>query len=298
MKKPIKRRILAVSLTALLFLSCVSLWQSLSEMTVTEYVLHSRKVTEPIRVVQLSDLHDNTLLINNDRLVDKVAELKPDLVLLTGDLLNFNSESDAPVLSFIKALSAVAPVYVSAGNHEIGYMRGVESDNFLDKYQAAGAVVLNSRYADVTVKGQALRIGGVYGAVYNQRHLPDEVFRGTNTYRFLTAFEDTNALKLLMCHKPEHLLDETDSTSWDIDLAFSGHEHGGQVRLPLIGGFYSTHLGWFSPYLDGVHMLSGIPVVISRGLGTYTWSAWGLPIPPRFCNPPEIVLVTIDGEAY
>lgn len=294
MRKKTRRHILYAALALVLVAGLIMLL-SIAGLTVTEYQLVSHKITEDIRLVQLADFHDNIWL--GERLYDKVRELMPDAILLTGDQLNFNSDGTELAVTMIHRLTEIAPVYLSVGNHEVGYMRRSGQRDLLELFRQAGAVVLDDRYAELSVRGQRLRIGGIYNDLFNRRELSDEAYRGSNAYRFLSAFENTDALKVLLCHKPEHMLTEDENARWDIDLALCGHEHGGQVRLPLLGGVYSTHLGFFSPYLDGAHLLNGIPTVISRGLGTYTWNSWGIPIPPRFWNVPEIVLVTLTGAA-
>ncbi|MDD3335476.1 MAG: metallophosphoesterase [Eubacteriales bacterium] len=297
MKRMSNRRaaLLYSALATLLLLVGVTIWTSMYCMSVTEYEYNSPKLMKEIRVLQLSDLHDNAWLLENDRLLQEARRLQPDVIVLTGDMLNYYTVSEEPLLRLMRGLTDIAPTFYSFGNHEIYYRREHEATSLFQKLTEAGITVLADQYKDIQVNGQAVRIGGLYDYTYNIRQLNDEDYRNTDTYIFLASYEDTDAFKLLLCHKPEFLLAEEHAPNWDIDLALCGHEHGGQVRLPLLGGFYSTHLGWFSPYLDGAQLINGIPTVISRGLGTYLWSSRGFPIPFRFCNTPELSLITLQG---
>lgn len=289
----IKRRRRLYAALALAVVVGLIMLASIAGLTVTEYSMVSPKVTEEIRLVQVADFHDNIWL--GERLYQQMQALEPDVILLTGDQLNFNSDSPDLATEMIKRLTEIAPVYLSVGNHEVAYMHKASYRDLLDRFRQAGAVVLDDRYAELDIRGQRIRIGGIYNDLFNARGLSDEDYRGSSAYRFLAAFENTDALKVLLCHKPENMITDDEDVRWDIDLALCGHEHGGQVRLPLVGGLFSTHLGFFSPYLEGAHLIGGIPTVISRGLGTYTWNSWGVPIPPRFWNVPELVLVTLTG---
>lgn len=286
-------RLVCYGLIACLLTACGSLWYSVLGLSVTEFRGKSAKLGETIRLMLLSDLHDSPWLRSGDGLLPKVRAFAPDVILLAGDLINYYTKDDEAELALIRALGEIAPVYAAAGNHEVVSIRSVEDAGLFRRMKAAGATVLNNRYADLTIKGQRLRVGGLYDYAFNRRNRDDQSWRSTDVYRFLRDFEDTDDLKLLICHKPEFLL----GGEWDIDLALCGHEHGGQVRLPLAGGFYTPHMGWFSPYLDGARLMNGVPVVISRGLGSYVWSSEGLAVPPRFWNPPELVGITLEPAA-
>lgn len=293
-----KRRRLFV-IAALLLLLAVALtaviWTSLECIGVTAYRVESSKLSAPLTAVLITDPHDHVFGEGNSRLIEAVRAESPDLILFAGDGLNLYSQSPDTLTALIRELCQIAPVYYSLGNHETRYIYIHKSAALLDALREAGAVVLDGGYADAEVGGQKLRIGGLYGFAYNETDA--EGWYDASACRFLRDFEDTDAYKILLAHKPEHLLNDREDARWDIDLAVCGHEHGGQIRLPLIGGFYSTHLGFFSPYLDGAHLINGIPTVISRGLGTYgPFAPWGF-IPPRMFNPPELIRIDLAGPS-
>lgn len=295
MKKRGFRRVLFVLLAlfvaGVLFI-LVSVYLSANAIVVTVYGCESPKIEKPIDLLLLTDMHTHSFQEGNARLLRRVAKEAPDVILIAGDALNWYSESHDYVTNLVERLSRIAPVYFTVGNHDAKYMTQSQDYGLLDEIEQAGAAALNAGYVDVVVKGQKLRIGGLYDFVFNRNGMDEEAYRQTEGYRFLAGFEDTDDFKLLLAHQPNFLLDDAPEARWDIDLAVCGHEHGGQVRIPFYGGFYSTHLGWFSPYLDGAHLINGIPTVISRGLGTYTKGGYRI-VPPRFCNIPELVRIEL-----
>lgn len=245
----------------------------------------SAAVTEPIRIVQLSDLHNSEFGADNQRLVQTVAEQNPDLIFLTGDLLNDDDPDASIAVNLIEKLSHVAPVFASYGNHELTYEDTFHAD-LAQLYQEAGATFLDFSWEDVTVNDTPLRIGGVYGYC-----LPAE-YLSTNETRqdecdFLTEFQDTNLPTLLLCHLPVSWLGRS-LNSWDVDVVFSGHLHGGQVILPGVGGLYAPDMGWFPGRLWGTYQSEdqAHTLVLSCGLGSAEHT-------PRINNIPEIVVVDL-----
>ena len=148
----------------------ILLYRSKYCLTEAQYTVQSDKITSPVRVVQLTDLHNSTFGRDNEKLAELVAQAQPDLIFITGDLLNANVERTDIATGIITKLSAIAPVYVSLGNHETEYLERYGTD-LIPLYQDAGATVLEQDYVDVTVHGQNLRIGGLYSYCLSWRYL-------------------------------------------------------------------------------------------------------------------------------
>ena len=127
----------------------------------------------------------------------------------------------------ITKLSAIAPVYVSLGNHETEYLERYGTD-LIPLYQDAGATVLEQDYVDVTVHGQNLRIGGLYSYCLSWRYL-DSGGADPAECAFLSEFQDTDAYTMLLCHMPVCWIQGNSLEDWDVDCVFSGHIHGGQI---------------------------------------------------------------------
>lgn len=255
-------------------------------LNVQNYRLTVPCFTAPLRIIHLTDLHNSEFGEGNERLIRKVAEQEPDLILITGDLLNQNEERTDIATNLIAGLAPIAPVYVSYGNHEVQHERTFGTD-LRTLYTEAGATVLEREWTDVEIKGQELRIGGIYGYC-----LPAK-YRETGEARedecaFLEAFQDTDRTKLLLCHMPVCWLINGSLDAWDVDLVFAGHVHGGQVRFPLIGGLWAPDQGWFPGRVCGLYSSQDgeQTLVLSRGLGNTDAI-------PRFNNIPEIVVLDL-----
>lgn len=255
-------------------------------LTVTTYQIQSDKLDSSVRIVQLTDLHDSEFGADNKRLVSKIRAQSPDVILITGDLLNAGEQNTDVAVRLIADLSEICPVYISYGNHEYEYESAYQAD-LKSLYEAAGAVVLEYEYEDLTINGQRIRLGGIYGYCIPAKYLetseadPEEC-------AFLEEFQDTDLYTVLMCHMPVCWILNDGLDEWSIDCVLAGHVHGGQVILPFVGGLYAPDFGWFPGQLEGLYDSSdGDKVlVLSRGLGSTETI-------PRFNNIPEIVVVDL-----
>ena len=243
---------------------------------------------EPMRIVQLSDLHDAEFGEGNAELIAEVRALEPDLICMTGDMLNADSAAFEIPVELVRALADTAPVCYSWGNHELDLPDSARAE-LLAALEEAGAIVLEECWIDLTLGGQAVRVGGLYDYAFSPVKEPEKsAWLAGETAAFLTAFQDTEAATVLLAHRPDSFIFGNAGALWDIDLVLSGHLHGGQVRLPLLGGLYAPDQGWFPAYAEGMHELGSVRMIISRGLGTTAESL------PRWNNPPEIILVELQ----
>ncbi len=287
-----KRRILIGVLSALLLiagLSARSLWRSAHDLCVTQYTLTEDTLTAPLRIVQLTDLHNSVFGEDNERLIETVRAQQPDAIFLTGDMVNYPDADLSIAVHAVEQLSGIAPVYLSYGNHESEYEAAYGTD-LQEVFSQAGAQVLDLTYTDTELSGQRVRIGGGYGYGLPESDAErKEREEWKQESRFLREFERTERCKLLLWHMPVSWSCYGSLDCWDADVVFSGHVHGGQVILPLIGGLYAPDQGWFPGRLwglfrskDGAHTL-----VLSRGLGNSNHL-------PRFNNVPEVVTVDLQ----
>ncbi len=264
----------------------ISLWQSKYSLSISNYKIFASGIPAPIRIVQLTDLHNAEFGEGNSRLIDKVKAQEPDVIVLTGDLVTYSEEEHAVAVELITELSEIAPVYASLGNHEKEYRKTFGID-IAKVYSDAGAIVLDKAYVDIEIKGQPVRLGGILGYCLAEQYLKSGEAK-QDEIDFLKDFQDTDRYTILLAHNPTSWLVNTNLDDWDIDCVFSGHAHGGQVRLPFIGGLYAPDLGYFPGKLEGLyHSKDGSKtLVLSRGLGASGWA-------PRFWNFPEIVVVDL-----
>lgn len=249
-------------------------------LTVTGYELDSKKIQEKFKIVQLTDLHNMEFGDKNRRLINKINKLQPNLVCMVGDMLNRDDESLTVVTDLIKQLAEKYKVFFSLGNHETDYEKNFSTD-LKRPLEEAGAVVLDNEYQEIEINGNKMYIGGIssYGLI--------EPSGDGSEYRFMKEFEQLDGFKLLMCHIPAGMLLWKGLETWNVDLVLSGHEHGGQIILPVIGPLFSQDEGFFPTYTSGQHEIAGHTLILSRGLGNSNRFV------PRFNNIPEIVYTDV-----
>ena len=288
MYKRKKTTFIIAILSLLTIISVISLCTSTHALTITTYQLSSNIPTS-LRILQLTDLHNSEFGANNSRLVAAVRAQSPDLILLTGDLLNSDEQRTDIATDLITQLCDIAPVYCSNGNHEVEYQEkyGVDVDEL---YREAGAVVLEKEYQDIIINDQKIRIGGIYGYCLPGKFLETGEADQEET-AFLEDFQNTDLPTILMCHMPVCWMINGSLDEWNVDYVFAGHLHGGEVILPFIGGLYGPDLGWFPGRMEGIFTSENEEktLILSRGLGTSERI-------PRFNNIPEIMVVDIQGK--
>lgn len=246
----------------------------------------TEKLNNPVRIVMMSDLHDHKYGNDNSEIVEKTRSVRPDLILLNGDMINEDTGSIDAVLNLAQSLQETALVYYSPGNKELENPLWSQFEAVLEKN---GIPVLNSEYEDLSINGQKTRLGGLYDYSFalNGFDTVEESRMNPETVEFLYDYQDSDLLKVIMTHRPDTFLFNRSTDYWDVDLALAGHTHGGQVVLPFIGGLWAPDLGWFPEYVSGVKELGSLMLITSAGLGS------GHEKLPRFNNPPEILQVDL-----
>lgn len=288
---PLKARSkIAIVLVTLLIacLICLAIFIPLGGLKVTSYNI-SANISASIRVLQLSDLHNAEFGRENKRLVELTARQEPDLIVLTGDMLSKDDDNTNIVRCLIADLVKIAPVYFGYGNHEKEWER-LWGESLVDQFREAGATVVDNGYEDIEINGVDLRIGGYMGyyRLPGMFQVTEEQFEAE--LAFADDFENTERYKILLDHIPTAWLDWSYIDKYPVDLVLSGHYHGGQWVLPVIGAVYAPYIGFDPPYARGLFTGTQAACVLSAGLGSeYTWL-------PRINNPPELVVVDILPE--
>lgn len=285
MKKVIK--VLLIAVIILIFLCLIDIWISYNWLTVSNFTVTSSKISEPFRIVLVSDLHNHEFGSSNAKLVERIQEQSPDLVIIDGDMINGDSENDNVAVEVVRALSETAPVYYSLGNHEYDYI-DAGHEELTEDLEEAGAVVLNYQSLDAEVNVNPIRLGGLYEYGFESGMQSEE--ENERAVSYLEEYTDTDRYLIMCAHRPESFYPWDYADTWGIDLVLSGHLHGGQVIIPGLGGLYNSLDGFFAEYDYGQYKLGSSDMIITRGLGSNP------KILPRFNNPPEIAVVDVMPE--
>lgn len=282
-------RILGALLAAGALWCAWALWRSCHDPQVNTWEI-SAGLERPVRLAVLSDLHGWSYGADNRQLTELVAAQAPDLILLDGDMLDAGDPGPESLLELVGQLTEIAPVYYAWGNHELEYLAGGGSD-LEEELAALGVPVLELSWTDVEVDGVPLRLGGMfdYAFALDSTNSCDPDHMDPEIYRFLTEFQDTDRYKILLCHRPDSFVFGAASATWDVDLVISGHNHGGQVVLPLLGGVFGGDQGYFPEYVHGVYKKDNITLAVTSGLGSSPEKL------PRFNNPPEIMILDLTA---
>lgn len=277
---------LIIIAVALAIYILVSLWVSTNYIVIREYTADTGKSGTGFRAVVVSDLHDHRFGGDNEKLAEKIRESDPDIIIMDGDMLNAESENASVPLELIGRLKDTAPVYYALGNHELSYMENGYSD-LMEELENAGVVVLDKNYVDIEINGTQVRLGGLYDYAFGLNGNNDAFAAPNDTLSFLQDFQNTDRMKIMLSHRPDSFIFGDASKVWDVDLVISGHNHGGQVVIPFLGGLYGGDQGWFPEYVHGMYQKDNILLFETSGLGSDKQKL------PRFNNPPEIAVLTI-----
>ncbi len=262
-------RILFVSCLALcLGLFLWALWEN-TALEVNTWHISSRKLPESFqgfRIAQVSDFH-------NCKKPDPLPLLKecaPDIILLTGDLIDSRRTDIPTALAFVQEAVQIAPCYYVPGNHEAR----IEDYALLTAGLAeAGVCILENETISLTKDGQTIHLTG----------LTDPDFQDGKLANVPAA---ADSYTIVLSHRPEFA---SHYQAMGYDLVFTGHAHGGQIRLPLLGGLIAPGQGLLPQYDSGIYHLGSTAMVVSRGIGNSI-------LPLRINNPPEILLAILHTE--
>lgn len=237
---------------------------------------------EGYRIVQISDLHNAKFGKNNQKLVGRIRECEPDMIVLTGDLVDSNHTNIDRAVQFVDEIVKICPVYYVTGNHEY-WLEKSEYDELMDGLIGAGVVILDDQVVEISRGDAKFRLVGL-----DDKSLADGTL-GTllnNTHNVVHEDSDEREFTVVLAHEPQYLARYASS---GVDLVLSGHAHGGQFRLPFVGGIVAPDQGFLPKYTAGEYYMNGTEMIVSRGLGNSV-------IPVRLFNFPEIVCVELVGK--
>ena len=275
-----KKKIIKYGITLFILFSFI-IWIIIGNLTIgiTKYTIASENLPDSFdgyKIIQISDLHNTRLVKNNDRLIDRIDEANPDIIVITGDLIDSSSTDIDIALDFIEKLSNIAEIYYVTGNHE-GWVTNDIYNELEIGLREINVNILHNRGTTIEKGEDKISITGIDDPDYGIGASRLGVL-GLNS---LSSFEGYN---ILLSHRPEEFDIYANSK---YDLVLTGHAHGGQVRIPFIGGLIAPNQGLFPEYDSGVFTSNNTTMVVSRGIGNSI-------IKLRVNNRPEIVLIELS----
>lgn len=245
----------------------------------TFYWVTSDRVSGSIRFVLITDLHLRQYGEDNALLVEDIDSLRPDAILLGGDLVTGSVEGYDGMLSLCAQLADIAPTYMVTGNHEEQKMYSGGDYQLVPRFEAAGVEVLINRAVTLEMGEDTVELVGLSG---NESGF--DSYGGRDCMESLDA--DYEGFRVVMAHVPTLFPDVLESYAFDLGVA--GHTHGGVVRLPYYGGLYSREEGLWPTYDGGsFDLANGAQLIVSRGMGSSSEA-------PRIFNLPELVVIDVS----
>ncbi len=272
-------------IAALAVLVIAAIWVIIGNrhVGVTRYTVESNRIPaafDYFKIAVISDLHNAEFGTDNSRLLKLTEDEDPDMIAVTGDLIDSNRTDIRIAEKIIDQIVDIAPCYYVTGNHEawIGAEYQELEETLLDK----GVIVLHDKTVKLVRDDESIQIAGLEDPAFSE----EAVANGEELLKSrLKDMEIDDSFCILLSHRPE-IFDAY--VSMDIDLVLSGHAHGGQFRLPFIGGLIAPDQGILPEYDAGEYMEDNTTMIVSRGLGNSI-------VPIRFNNDPELVIVELSS---
>ena len=281
-KRKRKRWIVLVALCALLACLIPYLLWANAALTVSHVELDLLPGEGSFTIAQVSDLHNAEFGGGNGELLTILEEAEPDLIAITGDLIDSRRTDPAPALAFLEGAVELAPVCYVTGNHEFRAYDAYQ--DLKSQMEELGVIVLENE--SMVLEEVPLRVIGLddpsFGVRSDPSATPEQILQGALTALAPQAGEE-DLRTVLLAHRPEYV---ELYAQHGADLVLSGHAHGGQVRLPGVGGLYAPGQGFLPAYTSGLYQIGETSLVVSRGLGNSLF-------PLRVNNRPEVVLVKL-----
>lgn len=272
---------------ALLLFCALVLWTIWGNVTigVTRYHIAGDRLPDTFdgyRIVVVSDLHNAQFGKDNSQITKIIEKEQPDIITITGDLVDSNKMDIDTAIALAHKLMQIAPCYYVTGNHEAWI--GRQFSELEERLLAENVQILHDQVIQLGKDGQTIQLAGLDDPDFTNR---DTAVQQSMLQTRLNQMSLSEEYCILLSHRPETF---EAYVMEDIDLILSGHAHGGQFRLPLIGGVVAPNQGFFPTYDAGVYTQNNTTMIVSRGIGNSI-------IPVRFNNWPEIVVVEMKCES-
>ncbi len=275
--------IILISIILLLLLSLYLYFEN-NYLQVSNYTIESNKIPKAFngfKIAQISDFHNTKSKKLTNDLIKEIKNSKPDIIVLTGDLIDSYKLDINTAISFVKKINRVAPVYYVTGNHEAR----IESyEKLKDKLEENKVIILDDKLEIIKKDNSEINLIGIEDPSFNFNTYLDDATIIQDSLMLVQYAK--NNFSILLSHRPE--LIETYAKN-NFDLVLSGHAHGGQIRIPFIGGLVAPNQGLFPKYTNGIYEKDNTKMVVSRGIGNSI-------LPFRVNNRPELVVIKLENK--
>lgn len=283
--KQLKMVVLIVSLLMLATLVVWIAWGN-TALELNTYTISSPELPaafEGYRIAQVSDLHNAQMGKNNEKLLKTLHDAQPDMIVLTGDLIDSRRTDVETSVAFVRQAVKIAPCYYVTGNHEARIPEAYAQ--LKTAMEDAGVTVLEDERLAVALNGEVITLLGVNDPSFQTDYLNEESAQVMDA-ALEELMTDSDGFTVLLSHRPELFKTYVQK---NVDLVFSGHAHGGQFRLPFVGGLAAPNQGHFPEYDAGQYTEDNTNMLVSRGIGNSLF-------PFRVNNPPEVVVVELHRQ--
>lgn len=259
------------------------------KIDITKISIEARRIPDGFKntkILHISDLHNARFGNGQKVIIETVRGLNPDYIFITGDLIDRKYRKIRNAIDLIKGIKTIAPIYYVTGNHE---WESKETGRVLwENLHESGVNILHDQIVNLKRNGQSIQLMGIDDP-YCLNQKKNAVYDRASSEFFLIRLRELLKKKkkgclFLLSHRPEFIHFYAKA---GIDVVFSGHAHGGQIRVPGIGGVLAPHQGFFPKYAEGMVKENNTLMIISRGLGNSTF-------PIRINNHPELILATLE----
>ncbi len=280
----IVKRALSVILTLFLAFTVVTVWGNIT-LSVEKFNIETDKleIENGFKIAHISDYHNTQKTLLNKLILSSLETVKPDLIVITGDLVDSRKTNIEKGIDFVSKIIELAPVYYVTGNHECNISIDDQSafDNLIKELDALGVEVLRGEDSVISLPdNEEIKIFGIDDPYFHCGS-SSEV---KDTTDFLCASFDVNneQFNILLAHHPEQL---DVYSKYKFDLVYSGHAHGGQGRLFGMG-LIAPDQGFFPKYTSGLYEEEDTKLVVSRGIGNSV-------VPVRIFDRPHLIYTII-----
>lgn len=257
-------------------------WQN-DTLGITNYTVFSSKIPpafDGYKIIQLSDIHGKEFGENNQDLINKIEKQNADMLVITGDLVDEGVQNSKEIIDNLLGNTKLPKeVFAVSGNHDLW-------TKHFDAYKKQWETSYNIEFLEnsstkIQKDGQVINLCGISDPDIWNAEKAEEIVKEN-----LAKIKTTDGYNVLLFHRANMLDMFLDSS---FDLILSGHIHGGQIRVPFVGGLRSPHGNWFPKYSGGKYLTGDKTYIVSRGIGNAV-------VVPRIFNRPEMAVITLKNH--